>query len=414
MEKVFGKKLMIDRFHKAVVGMSTDVPLPEISDESNESDDSDTNDYKSIDSCFFIPVENINDDVVSFDVMSEEAHTCMNTNANLEDSTDDLKSEIAHILVDLHASREGPDKSDVSRLFYSLPEKWTEEMNAYVAESLALLDALNETSRASKQEVERNNLLQKKLYDARLKICDPPTPGDGNCLYHALAQESNMLLQWHGLTQADMRNALADFLDDHKEDWEERVAHDLNDMEMTWDAYIEGVRTQGVWGDQVVLTAAAWMLQSNIKIVSSTMTRTIEPPCMVGTELPTIYLAYIEGLHYSAAEQIQHTEAHSDNRCDDTSEYINEQFDDMSSYVMTVMSENVPEAKKRHMEYFQNTDNDKYLYIQKDRLGFASKFLDADKTIHNKGDQMYIQSSPVSNKAQQSLQRRCFLRQRKQ
>ncbi|XP_071948330.1 uncharacterized protein [Antedon mediterranea] len=91
-----------------------------------------------------------------------------------------------------------------------------------------------------------------------------------------------------------------------------------------------------------------------------------QPPCMVGTELPTIYLAYIEGLHYSTAEQIQHTEAQSDNRCDDTSEDINEQFDDMSSYVMTVMSENVPEAKKRHMEYFQNTDNDKYLYIQKD------------------------------------------------
>ncbi|XP_033114174.1 uncharacterized protein LOC117114595 [Anneissia japonica] len=179
---------------------------------------------------------------------------------------------------DHHAAFDTKEYRRQVKIIESFPESWNEGMNAYVAETLNQIDAIQESIKSATESSNRVDALDKKLRENGLMFTTPATPGDGNCLFHALAYRANVFLKWSGITHLELRHAIAEFLSMHKEHWQEKVKQDLIDMGVNWTTCIANIRTSGVWGDQIVLAVAAWKLQCKIKLISSTLTLEICPP----------------------------------------------------------------------------------------------------------------------------------------
>ncbi|XP_071943752.1 uncharacterized protein [Antedon mediterranea] len=358
MEKMFKRQIIIDDCNKAVIGTQRAISMPTTSIETgkpteqvnasplSETGESDVHSEDSS-SCFYIPEEYINDDVISYEVMTDDnvmfppscvSDVTINSNMSALNEEYDIGTDTVMITDDVDvlsdcivnetpqtrtedyeilslgsettASIDDSDTVAVNSMpttqFHhvidSLPESWDDDMNAYVEENLSIIDAINASRKTASDESNWVEQLKEKLVQCGLKLSTPATPGDGNCLYNALAYQANTFLKWTGVTHIDLRNSIAEFLEAHKTQWQEKVTQDILDMNLTWDQFIRNVKTPGVWGDQIVLTAAAWMLRCNIKLISATLTREICPPSK--TNLPTIHLGYVTGLHYTSIEPI--------------------------------------------------------------------------------------------------------------
>ena len=78
----------------------------------------------------------------------------------------------------------------------------------------------------------------------------------------------------------------------------------------TYAAYVQNMRQDGSWGDDLTLTAAAHLLLKPIRIVSDLDIeefRELHPPSSISPECwgPCITLAYLQFSHYEATEQVE-------------------------------------------------------------------------------------------------------------
>ncbi len=84
-------------------------------------------------------------------------------------------------------------------------------------------------------------------------------PGDGNCLYHAIALHL-------GVDQMQVRAQVADFLEAHREDYEDDVVRQ-DEQNRTFDQYINDLRNQPEWGGELEINILMMALERQIYVV---------------------------------------------------------------------------------------------------------------------------------------------------
>ena len=89
--------------------------------------------------------------------------------------------------------------------------------------------------------------LDHEVSTAGLTYRQPPTPGDGNCLFHAMSDQLKRL-NMPEQTAAQLRKAVVEYLRAHPttpdgDHLKEFVSH------RAWDTYLKKMSTPGTWGD---------------------------------------------------------------------------------------------------------------------------------------------------------------------
>ena len=108
--------------------------------------------------------------------------------------------------------------------------------------------------------------LDHEVSTAGLTYRQPPTPGDGNCLFHAMSDQLKRL-NMPEQTAAQLRKAVVEYLRAHPttpdgDHLKEFVSH------RAWDTYLK-MSTPGTWGDWIVLWGLVNMLSVEVALVSS-------------------------------------------------------------------------------------------------------------------------------------------------
>ena len=145
--------------------------------------------------------------------------------------------------------------------------------------------------------------LDSNVANAGLRYREPRTPGDGNCLFHALSDQ----LQLHAhldITYQELRAQIVNYLREHR--------HTRNGTAMSewianqdWDLYLTELSNDGVWGDEIVLIAVSNMFNVEISIISSIpgdMIHILTPTDINPQNIPTLLLGHLHELHYYSLE----------------------------------------------------------------------------------------------------------------
>lgn len=126
----------------------------------------------------------------------------------------------------------------------------------------------------------------------------------GNCQFDAVADQLNYNKYSKNETKATLRQKVVAWLDEHKT-LPTLPGQALKDLpEEPWDTYIENMRKDGTWGDQITLLALSALYQMTIVLMSDA-----SEDFVVITTLPEawniqiiperiIYLGYYSGVHY--------------------------------------------------------------------------------------------------------------------
>lgn len=154
----------------------------------------------------------------------------------------DLRNEVAGDLLELAASNKC--SSDLSWLSGDAISKQT-----------------------SAQDISEKDKLDVEVQSAALQYRHPPTPKDGNCMFHAVSDQLARL----GLTPktpAELRSSVVQYLRNNPLSsggihLREFVAY------RAWESYLRRMRQDGVWGDWITLWGLVNMLNIDIAIVSS-------------------------------------------------------------------------------------------------------------------------------------------------
>ena len=135
---------------------------------------------------------------------------------------------------------------------------------------------------------------------AGLQYREPRTPGDGNCLFHAIADQ----LRIHNIrdiSHQDLRRQVVNHLQQnpHTPDGT-HLSSFVEDL--TWDEYIQHMSTDTYWGDNLVLMTVAELYQADIFIVSSlpgNSLRQVSPSLqLTSRNNPGFLLGHLAECHY--------------------------------------------------------------------------------------------------------------------
>lgn len=102
--------------------------------------------------------------------------------------------------------------------------------------------------------------LEHEVSAAGLTYRQPPTPGVGNCLFHAMSDQLKRL-NMPEQTAAQLRKAVVEYLRAHPTtaDGDHRA----------WDTFLKKMSTPETWGDWIVLWGLVNMLSVEVALVSS-------------------------------------------------------------------------------------------------------------------------------------------------
>ena len=115
-------------------------------------------------------------------------------------------------------------------------------------------------------------------------------PGDGNCMFHAIAQHCPF-------SHKELRLSVVSFLKDNIDDFRGFFSED-EDI----DSYLNSLSHSGTWGDNLVLSACSELLQTPIHIAQTHGVQVITPALV--TNRP-IWIAYDGSSHYDAILPLQ-------------------------------------------------------------------------------------------------------------
>ena len=136
--------------------------------------------------------------------------------------------------------------------------------------------------------------LDRNIESAGLTYEEPRTPGDGNCMFHALAAQLR-IAKGINITHTELRARVVTYLAENintpdgsqMEDWIEN---------RNWDEYLDHMRRDGVWGDEITLIAVANMFTVEITIISSlpgNSVRILTPAGGDPRNMPTLLLGHL-------------------------------------------------------------------------------------------------------------------------
>lgn len=170
--------------------------------------------------------------------------------------------------------------------------------------------AEKESLREEKEHKRKINKLKNLVEFNNLELIE--TNNEGDCMYDAIAKQINDVEDFSvdrkdgGLvTQGDVREKAADWLESNRKEFEEFTEHRIK----SWDKYVADVRstTKKVWGDNVTLTAIANAYDRPIEVYSSTQEPNASSPFTIikssklGFASPNkqaFIVGHIDELHY--------------------------------------------------------------------------------------------------------------------
>jgi len=120
---------------------------------------------------------------------------------------------------------------------------------------------------ASDNRESPNNQLDKELGNAGLAYRQPPTPKDGNCLFHAMHDQ---LIRLGRVSQSatKLRPDLVNYLRSNPATPDGTHFSEFINLG-AWDTYLRRMAMEGEWGDWIALWGLVNMLQIPVAIVSS-------------------------------------------------------------------------------------------------------------------------------------------------
>lgn len=148
-----------------------------------------------------------------------------------------------------------------------------------------------------------------QLLKQRLKIFGREmvnVPGDGNCQFHAIADQLNQIPnQTPKQTAQTVRMRCVELMgeDGRRQHFQGfRVSSDGK----SWDKYLADMKTDTVWGDHLTLTAASVVFKLRINVISSleNFDTVVTPPFSVES-LNEIYLGHIPETHYVSTRPLK-------------------------------------------------------------------------------------------------------------
>ena len=123
-------------------------------------------------------------------------------------------------------------------------------------------------------------------------------PGDGNCLFRAIADQLEHVLQLSCLAQPHqvLRRIAANHMASHTQLYRTFTAEQTP---AAVEKLMREIETNGVWGGQEALSALSRALQVTIVVISDNQAPTVHRPAY---SIGTIYLYYKDRLHYDSPQ----------------------------------------------------------------------------------------------------------------
>lgn len=163
-------------------------------------------------------------------------------------------------------------------------------------ESSLLEQDEGQTTMANVTQVLRENCLEPAT---------PPTPGDGNCFFHAVAYLYTKATAQY-ITHLTLRSAVCSYLENGGFDQLPEVAKQEAGNTGKW---LGKMRQRGTWADHIVVAATSLLLHADIKIFAAEgLSRGVSftPPAELVAAPIQINLGYLTNKHFFAAEEISH------------------------------------------------------------------------------------------------------------
>ncbi|XP_066027533.1 uncharacterized protein [Pocillopora verrucosa] len=167
-------------------------------------------------------------------------------------------------------------------------------------------DATNESKFKSKgvPTIELRDKLQEAASDRGLIVSG--NHGGGNCLFHALSEQLEIVLKIQ-IPHDKLRETLVQYLEKNPKIDDGTHLFDLLDNDQRshfdqWNAYLTNMQKDGVWGDENVILAAAYLYNVPINVISVlhnqiAKVNTFGPKCEVQSGNP-IWLGHIHDEHF--------------------------------------------------------------------------------------------------------------------
>lgn len=126
-------------------------------------------------------------------------------------------------------------------------------------------DAVSKQENA--EEMSEKEKLDVEVQSAGLQYRDPPTPRDGNCMFHAISDQLARL----GLalkTPSELRSNVVQYLRNNPLTSDGTHLREFISYQ-AWESYLRRMSQEGVWGDWITLWGLVNMLDIDVAVVSS-------------------------------------------------------------------------------------------------------------------------------------------------
>ena len=168
-----------------------------------------------------------------------------------------------------------------------------EKLNQIVTESRVMAESFAEEMK------EKLESLKKNAHRENLRL-DEDNQGGGNCMFHSLSQQLARI--GVGISHRRLRGMIVDFLQRnptvHTDDGALDLTQFVYDYD-NWNCYLKRMQTDGEWGDNIVLYAAACLFRIPITVISSIENSrpiTITPTTI--SRPGQLYLGHLAEFHY--------------------------------------------------------------------------------------------------------------------
>lgn len=214
---------------------------------------------------------------------------------------------------------------------------------------------------------------------------------DGNCLFHAMADQLNKSDFYKDKKPIDhiaIRNQVAEYIDAHWDEFKEFIAEDdvnrlINQTKAGIDLtieeknlYINKLKELKIWGDNVSIIAASQIFNINIKVIqANTGDSYSEASEKLPNPIGTIYLGHIPEVHYASLRPKTNDIAKLTvpTLSDEQIKLIHEHFNKASTEKNFAYTEKTPSTKNNHtiaeiQSNSQETNNQLLATIKQDAI----------------------------------------------